>query len=326
MATIGIGNNALYIDALSYLAVTTSSDAKGTIALPGKSILQVVNGANTYTYGGYSSKTEVVVNLTQGSLTTTFSQVVPQNATKTSTLSSDYTLTAADDGTWFTASTALVVTVPAGLTPMPSCVFIPPASGSITLRSSGGTKLSGATSDIVVNLSTNPAGAGLVPLYGQTDSYGVTIAATGWSSLTGNPTDSTAFNTWAAGYQTVAAAGNKQSANYTLSSADHAGYIWLAAQATDKTFTLPSTLPNNFRCRIGYINSTAAAGRLKLTISGTSFVWTTNQSTGALQTGNNIFMGTASSNCIAVADVYHEGSAPGNTFTIAPVCGVFATA
>jgi hypothetical protein len=45
-----------------------SSDAIGTIAIPGQGIQQVIAASTSYTYGEYSSKRDIVVTLTQGTL------------------------------------------------------------------------------------------------------------------------------------------------------------------------------------------------------------------------------------------------------------------
>lgn len=267
----------------------------------------------------------VIVDPSGNTITPAASPFASPASPMIATLSNDYALRSQDDQTIFSVTAPIVVTV-GPLAINPAVQFVCIGAGSVTLRSSGGVTFNGSTNDVVKNAATDPAGFALVPLYGASNQYGTTSGTTTFAALGGNPTDNANFNTWALGYQTVAAAGNKQSANYTLSSADHAAFVWLAAQAADKTFTFPSTLPNNFRVRIGYINSTSAAGRLKLATSGTSFVWTNNIATGALLNTSPIFMGTASTTNIAVADVYHEGSAPGNTFIVAPVCGVFANA
>jgi hypothetical protein len=257
-------------------------------------------------------------------------------------LSGNYTLSSADDGTTFYATTAINVTIPTGLSPMPSVLFIPPAAGSITLIPATGVILAGGTSNIAVNMSTNPAGAGLVPLYGQTDNYGIAQSNPGssaapWSGLTGAPTDNTAFNTWvAANVPAVDPTGVKKSAAYTLAASDHHGNVWLAAQAGDKTFTIPAGLPANFKCCIGYSNTTAAAGRLILNLaSGVNVNWYTQQpeSTSYVQSvytasthtvNTNIFMGKASANSQAWGWLVAEG-ANADTYTFVGQVGTFTT-
>jgi hypothetical protein len=251
-------------------------------------------------------------------------------STRQATLTSDYTLTASDDNTIFSATTAITVTVPAGLSPMPSCVFLPPATGSITLHPTGGTLLSGSSSDVAFSIVSNPAGAGLVPLYGQTDKYGVTVASTSWSALSGVPSDSTAWNTAMAAYTLKPSAPAKLSAAYTVAASDNGGFLWLNAQTVDKIISLPASIATSapFECTIAYANTTAAAGRCNIKTSGGSvIVSTVNQSTGAQATlPNGLFMGTASANNVAACRVFSEGAAPGGAFIVVPLCGTFATA
>ncbi len=88
------------------------------------------------------------------------------------TLSGNYTLTAADDGLVFNASTALVLTVPSGLSPRPAVIVVPPASGNVTVRFSGGVTGNAATSDILRGRTANLTGFVIQP-YAEADAYGV---------------------------------------------------------------------------------------------------------------------------------------------------------
>lgn len=239
-----------------------------------------------------------------------------------------YTLSAADDNTYFSCTATTTVTIPAGLSPPPQCVFMPPAAGSITLHPTGGVTLNGSTSDIAINTVTNPVPAGLSKT-SITDNYGVTTAGSGYASLTGNPTDSATMVSTLAGYLPLPTGAQKLSVAYTLQASDNETYMWLNAQGVDKIITIPSAILNGspFRVLIGYLNGTAAAGRCNIKPGGGTTIQTTiNQSTGALATlTNGIFMGAAGSNNIAACWVVSQGGTPGGGCAIFPICGTFAT-
>ncbi len=84
-------------------------------------------------------------------------------------LSSDYTLTTDDEGRLFYCTTALVVTVPVAV----SVIIDPPATGNVTIRSSGGMLLNGATADLTRARSANPIGVAIKPYAGVAGSVGV---------------------------------------------------------------------------------------------------------------------------------------------------------
>jgi hypothetical protein len=239
-----------------------------------------------------------------------------------------YTLTAADDGTYFTCSSTTTVTLPAGLSPMPQCVFAPPASGSITLHPTGGATINGSTSDVAINTVTNPVPAGLART-SITDNYGLTVAGASFASLTGVPGDNTALAAVLATLMVLPPAGEKESTAYTVLATDNEAFIWLSAQAADKIISLPAALATGvpFKCVIALINLTGAAGRCNIKGAGGAVLNTTvAQSTGALATlTTGLFMGQASVNNIAACLVCSEGSTPGGAFTVIPLCGVFAT-
>ena len=82
----------------------------------------------------------------------------------TITLSANYTLTPADDQKQFTCTTALTVTCPNGLSPKPSTIFFPPATGDLTLTPAGGATLNGSASPITRAFTgTNKLGVALIP-------------------------------------------------------------------------------------------------------------------------------------------------------------------
>lgn len=89
------------------------------------------------------------------------------------TLNADYTITAADDGKQFNCSTALTITVPAGLSPKPSFIPVPPPTGNLSLAWTGGATGNGAATTITRTRANNPAGLVVVPYVDVTDGYGV---------------------------------------------------------------------------------------------------------------------------------------------------------
>jgi hypothetical protein len=242
-------------------------------------------------------------------------------------LSADYTLTAADDGKIFVAQAGLTLTltVPTGLSWVTGVVIKPANTGSVTLHPTGGAMVNGSTSDVAINIITNPVPAALVAT-AVTDNYGLTVAGSSFAALTGAATDNADLASRLALLMALPPGGNKQSAAYTLAATDNGGFVWLAAQTADKAFSIPNTLATGapWWCVVGYLNNTAATGRLKLQTAGGSVLnGTLNASTGALA-GGPIFMGTAGSNNIAAALIVSEGSVPGGAFMVIPLCGVFA--
>lgn len=242
-------------------------------------------------------------------------------------LTGPYTLSSTDDGTYFYASTTVTVTIPAGLNPMPQCVFAPPQSGSITLHPTGGAQINGATSDVAISIVTNPVPAGLVRT-SVTDNYGVTVAGATFAGLTDDPKNNAILAGYLAALAPAAPGANKLSAAYTLAATDSGSLIWLNAQAADKIITIPSTILNGspFWCVIGYLNNGSNAGRCNIKPGGgTSINTTIAQSTGASATlTNGIFMGTASVANTAACLVMSSGASPGGGCFIWPICGTFA--
>lgn len=87
-------------------------------------------------------------------------------------LSADRVITAADDGTVFQCTTALTITIPAGLSTQPSFVADPPATGNLTIAVSGGAQINGGTSSLTRARSSNPAGVA-VTAHNESNQYGV---------------------------------------------------------------------------------------------------------------------------------------------------------
>lgn len=85
-------------------------------------------------------------------------------ASSTESLSGPRTITADDDQKQFTCITALTVTCPNGLSPKPSTIFFPPATGNLTLTPAGGATLNGSASPITRAFTgTNKLGVALIP-------------------------------------------------------------------------------------------------------------------------------------------------------------------
>jgi hypothetical protein len=250
-------------------------------------------------------------------------------------LSGAYTLTAGDDGKTFYCTTTLTITIPAGLSPMPQVAVIPPPTGSVTLSPTSPVLLSGVTADQAFNYASNPTGVALVPEYGVADSYGV-AASYSWSTLPGTWSDNAALATAVNGKQAVQPAASQKTAAYTLALTDNGGTIIMVAGAADRTISLPqavSTAGVPFRCRVVYLNATAAAGRLKLSQASGSIIKAVVNATGgtggagATAVGISatnlvsgaVFMGITAVNNVAEALVEADGTT--GEFLVTPMCG-----
>lgn len=249
---------------------------------------------------------------------------------KVVTLTGDYTFVASDDGSTFKlpAGSSITLTLPTGLGWVTGVIIQPASSGSATVTPSGGATINGATTPQVVNIITNPVPAALVAT-NIVDNFGLTTAGTAFSALTGQPTDNTNLSTALAAKMALPPGGNKLTGAYTLAATDNGAFLWLAAQATDKIISVPSSLAASapFICVLGYLNSTAAAGRCNIkSAGGATLNSTISQSTGALATlTNGLFMGTNGSNNVAACLICSEGASPGGAFLIYPLTGAFAT-
>lgn len=91
------------------------------------------------------------------------------------TLTGDTTLTAAHDKAVLNCTTALTITVPSGLTPMPSCIVWPPSTGNVSIARSGTATLNGAATTLTRSLASNYSGFAIVA-QPTADAYGVTGA------------------------------------------------------------------------------------------------------------------------------------------------------
>lgn len=87
-------------------------------------------------------------------------------------ISTDTLITAADDGRIFNLTAAATLTISASLSPRPSFIVNPPASGNASIAVSGGANVNGATTTLTRSRSSNPAGVAVVA-YSESDGYGV---------------------------------------------------------------------------------------------------------------------------------------------------------
>lgn len=87
-------------------------------------------------------------------------------------ISTDTLITAADDGRIFNLTAAATLTISASLSPRPSFIVNPPASGNASIAVSGGANVNGATTTLTRSRSSNPAGVAVVA-YAESDGYGV---------------------------------------------------------------------------------------------------------------------------------------------------------
>ena len=85
------------------------------------------------------------------------------NPTPTS-ISSMTALAATDNGKVYSCSTAFSTNVPNGLTPKPSTIFFPPATGNLTLTPTGGATINGsASASTRAFTGSNKLGVALIP-------------------------------------------------------------------------------------------------------------------------------------------------------------------
>ena len=87
-------------------------------------------------------------------------------------ISTDTLITAADDGRIFNLTAAATLTISASLSPRPSFIVNPPATGNASIAVSGGANINGATTTLTRSRASNPAGVAVVA-YAESDGYGV---------------------------------------------------------------------------------------------------------------------------------------------------------
>ena len=80
-------------------------------------------------------------------------------------------ITAADDGYMLRCTAEITLTWPAGLTPNPTVIVLPPEGGAVTIACSGGATLNGGTGALDRYRAVNQAGVAVVAA--GSDAYGV---------------------------------------------------------------------------------------------------------------------------------------------------------
>lgn len=88
-------------------------------------------------------------------------------------LSASRTIAAADDSTTFNCTTALPIVFPNGLSPKPSVIAVPPATGNLTLTPTGGATLNGSASSITRTFANNRLGVAITPNPYDVNDYSV---------------------------------------------------------------------------------------------------------------------------------------------------------
>lgn len=132
------------------------------------------NGLRQVSPGGVSMgpfDSAVTVNLVA---TTAINYGVSKNgaADNVVPVTASFTVAATDDGKVFAFTTAATATIPAGLSPRPNFIVIPPPSGNASIAVSGGAQVNGATATLTRSRASNFAGVAVVP-YSDSDGYGV---------------------------------------------------------------------------------------------------------------------------------------------------------
>lgn len=89
-------------------------------------------------------------------------------------VSSSRAITAEDNGQFLKPTGAMTLTIPAGLSPMPSFTVDCPASGAVSIAASGGATINGATTTLTRTRAANPVG--FVVLAHESDAFGVSGA------------------------------------------------------------------------------------------------------------------------------------------------------
>lgn len=88
-------------------------------------------------------------------------------------VSAGFTVAASDDNKTFSCTTALPIAVPGGLTPKPSFIAIPPATGNLTLNPTGGTTFNGSASALTRTFANNRLGVAITPNPYDVNDYSV---------------------------------------------------------------------------------------------------------------------------------------------------------
>lgn len=179
---------SLRLDVGQALTVTAATGSSARVFDPlDNSPDSIVSGA-TSTFGPYSVPQNLQIRCSSGAVSFSVSGTgasglsLAQEAAVASlasvsgagnvTVSASRAVTAADNGGTLICTTAVTLTIPAGLSPMPSFSVVPPATGVATIAVSGGATTNGATTALDRGRTINPAGF-VVTAYPETDAYGV---------------------------------------------------------------------------------------------------------------------------------------------------------
>ena len=156
--------------------------ATGTDALLGDFIFVGVigGGSNTVTLAGVTAKPGYRLTANNGEVVElccvapgSFVPVTPETAAFAESLSALRVLTALDDKKRFTCTTALTIEVPTGLSPAPSCIAVPPATGNLTLSPTGGATFNGSASALTRTFANNRNGVLIEPSPYTANDYSV---------------------------------------------------------------------------------------------------------------------------------------------------------
>lgn len=83
------------------------------------------------------------------------------------------TLTADDDKSQFDCMVVLAVEVPGGLSPKPSTIAVPPATGNLTLTPTGGATFNGSATPLTRTFANNRLGVAITPNPHDVNDYSV---------------------------------------------------------------------------------------------------------------------------------------------------------
>lgn len=165
-----ITKNATFTDLLQVgevLTVTASNGGQALVHLTSPSgTFSQSNTTGTLSFGPYNFDQRYAVTCTSGVvdiIETTQDQSQLGGAGATESLSGPRTITALDDQKQFTCTTALPIMFPNGLSPRPSVIAVPPATGNLTLTPTGGATLNGSASSITRTFANNRLGVAITP-------------------------------------------------------------------------------------------------------------------------------------------------------------------
>jgi hypothetical protein len=192
------------------------------------------------------------------------------------TLTTDYTLTAADAQKVFVngAGGPITVTIPEMASP-PAVIFMPKVGASITVHP-GTTNvfIDGASADQVRSVVTDPSGFGFTPVYGTANTFATTTGTVQFSTLAGPYTDNASIVAGLATKVDVPSAANKLGGNLNLSSSNAGdgmpafqnSFIFINASGTDRTVTFASGIRTDIN--ILFARGPSGVGNLVFATSG----------------------------------------------------------